>query len=67
MADPMEVLDKFFEDEFQAFMRGSYSRVKEEEWERYYAQRVPHPQVKKACKHGKTLLTCPECYFSGPN
>ena len=50
-----------FEGEFQLFMHGSYSRTLDEDWERYYAQ-VPK-YVPTACPHGKTKLTCEQCYF----
>lgn len=52
-----------FEAEFQWFMHGGYPRVREEDWERYYAQ---HGKEKpKTCIHGKTVLTCHVCYFNG--
>lgn len=52
-----------FEDDFQAFMHGAYSRPMNEEIERVYAQL--DRSVPKHCVHGKTLLTCSECYFDG--
>lgn len=51
-----------FEEEFQQFMRGAYARVREEEWERFYAGKTP---AVKPCPHGRTKLTCGKCYFNG--
>lgn len=34
----------------------------DESMEREYRQRPPPPA--KTCPHGKTMLTCTECYFS---
>ena len=50
-----------FETEFQAFMRGAYTATLVEDWERHYAQDPKH--IPKKCPHGKTELTCHECYF----
>ena len=53
-----------FERDFQRFMQGEFTQVLDEEMERYYAQ---HPKNKPSeCPHGRTKLTCPDCYFNGP-
>jgi hypothetical protein len=52
-----------FEDDFQAFMQGAYSRTMDEDMERLYAQRTPHKPM--PCVHGKTFLTCSDCYLNG--
>lgn len=59
-------LDDFcdhFEQWFQYFMRGQISvRVMNEDIERVYRHLPKHTPTK--CRHGKTLLTCAECYVS---
>jgi len=62
--DPMEMLDELFEEEFQQFMQGRYSRTKDEDRERELAQR-PIAGLKAECKHGRSRLSCSDCYFSG--
>lgn len=42
---------------------GQETRPKGEEIERVYRQMTKH--VPTICPHGKTILTCSECYFSG--
>lgn len=52
-------LDKF-EGEFQKFMRGEYTHTLDEEWERQL--RTP-TIIPGKCPHGKSVLSCPKCYF----
>ena len=51
-----------FEEDFQGFMHGGFQKVFVEEWERFYAQQKKN---KRECPHGKTPLTCSDCYFHG--
>ncbi len=61
--DAMETLDRFFEGEFQKFMReGHYTHTKDEDWERTAAQ-APIRKLSEKCPHGKSRLTCNTCYF----
>jgi len=63
--DPMEMLDELFEEEFQKFMQGRYSRTKDEDWERAQAQK-PIETMKGPCPHGAaSKLQCHRCYFEG--
>lgn len=62
--DPMEMLDELFEEEFQKFWtRGFYTNTLDEEWERE-ARQAPERRPPTRCPHGKTLLTCHDCYFN---
>lgn len=59
--DPLDEL--FFEAEFQKFWtQGFYTDTKDEDWERQAAQ-TEEKKPPSRCPHGKTLLTCHECYF----
>ena len=64
--DPMEVLDELFEEEFQKFWtRGCYTHTRSEEWERAaFAAELEPVKKPSSCPHGKTLLTCNQCYFN---
>jgi hypothetical protein len=60
--DPFELFPEIFEEQFQDFMqRGRYTHTLVEEWERFYSKPAPTPDQ---CPHGKTKLTCGQCYFS---
>jgi hypothetical protein len=64
--DEIELIDPFagFEGLFQRFMNGEFihEHAIDEDWHRYYAalRQKKDPNV---CQHGKTKLTCPDCYF----
>ena len=63
---PEELRDFFdrFEAAYREWREGEWCEpVVNEEIERVYHQ-MPHHEPKH-CKHGKTLLTCSECYFNG--
>jgi hypothetical protein len=56
-------LDKF-ETLFQGWLRGAIDpNPVNEEIERTYCQLKKHSPQR--CRHGRTLLTCPECYVNG--
>lgn len=55
--------DDVFEDDFQRFMHGETSvRPLNEEIERLYRKLKPH--TSRPCPHGRTYLTCPQCYVN---
>lgn len=57
------VHDPEFEQDFQRFMHGEEGvRPVNEEIERLY--RHLKPQTPDKCPHGKTRLTCGECYIN---
>lgn len=57
-------LDPRFEHDFQRFMHGEENvRPVNEEIERVYRYLKPHQP--KVCPHGKTFLTCSQCYIDG--
>lgn len=58
--------DDRFESEFQYWFKRrqdvGYQPVLREDVEREYAQLGRHD--KRLCPHGKTVLTCSDCYFN---
>lgn len=56
-------LTQFWDAYWNWLWKGAETRPVNEEIERVYRQMIRH--TPKRCPHGKTALTCGDCYFDG--
>lgn len=61
MSEPYSLFEKMFQLWYSR--GGMYCPHVTEECERFYLQRVQKPP--QSCRHGRTFLTCPDCYLNG--